>query len=115
MWKVAGATILTIAGSTLATAQQPSPAERPHRANLTADDIAAFSDVRIAAFKAALKLTPAQEKNWPAVMRTAQAHPTRLRPPASARAFERRATSQVAPSSWRVNHSRSRGEWLVTA
>jgi zinc resistance-associated protein len=34
---------------------------------LTADDIAAFTDARIAALKTALKLTPAQEKNWPAV------------------------------------------------
>jgi zinc resistance-associated protein len=69
MWKalVAGTTMLTMAGSTLALAQQPAPAERSHRAQLTADDIAAFTDARIAALKAALKLTPAQEKNWPAV------------------------------------------------
>jgi zinc resistance-associated protein len=69
MWKalIAGTTILTIAGSTLASAQQSSPAERPHRAQLTADDIAAFTDARIAALKTALKLTPDQEKNWPAV------------------------------------------------
>jgi hypothetical protein len=69
MWKalIAGTTILTIAGSTLAFAQQPSPAERSHRVQLTADDIAAFTDARIAALKTALKLTPDQEKNWPAV------------------------------------------------
>jgi len=69
MWKtlVAGATMLTIAGSTLASAQQQSPAERPHHVQLTADDIAAFTDARLAALKTALKLTPAQEKNWPAV------------------------------------------------
>jgi hypothetical protein len=69
MWKalIAGATMLMIAGSTLASAQQPSPAERPHHAQLTADDIAAFTDARFAAIKAALKLTPAQERNWPAV------------------------------------------------
>jgi hypothetical protein len=75
MWKalIAGTTILTIAGATLASAQQPSPArqpspaERPYHAQLTADVIAAFTDARIAALKAALKLTPAQEKNWPAV------------------------------------------------
>jgi zinc resistance-associated protein len=69
MWKVlvAGTTILTIAGSTLASAQQPSPAERPHHAQLTADDIAAFTDARIAALKTALRLTSEQEKNWPAV------------------------------------------------
>ena len=47
--------------------EQPSPAERPHHSQLTADDIAAFADARIAALKAVLKLTPAQEKNWPAV------------------------------------------------
>jgi zinc resistance-associated protein len=69
MWKalIAGTTMLMIAGATLASAQQSSPAERSHRAQLTADDIAAFADARIAALKAALKLTPAQEKNWPAV------------------------------------------------
>jgi zinc resistance-associated protein len=69
MWRtlIVGTTILTIAGATLASAQQPSPAERSHRAQLTADDIAAFTDARIAALKTALKLTPAQEKNWPAV------------------------------------------------
>lgn len=69
MWKAlaAGTTILTMAGSTLASAQQSPPAERSHHAQLTADDIAAFTDARIAALKAALKLTPSQEKNWPAV------------------------------------------------
>src|SRR6266511_120526 len=69
MWKalIAGTTLLTIAGSTLASAQQPAPAERPNHSQLTADDIAAFTDARIAALKTALKLTPAQEKNWPAV------------------------------------------------
>ena len=67
MWKalVAGTAMLTIVG--LAYAQQPSPAERSHGAQLTADDLAPFTDARIAAVKAALKLTPAQEKNWPAV------------------------------------------------
>src|SRR3979490_3308071 len=72
MWKalIAGTTMRTVAGSPLAAAQQPSPAERSHRAQLTADDIAAFTDARIAAIKAALKLTPAQEKNWPAVEQT---------------------------------------------
>jgi hypothetical protein len=69
MWKtlIVGTTLLTIAGSTLASAQQPSPTERSHRAQLAADDIAAFTDARIAALKTALKLTPDQEKNWPAV------------------------------------------------
>ena len=69
MWKtlIASTATLMIASSTIAFAQQPSSAERSHHAQLTADDIAAFTDARVAALKAALKLTPAQEKNWPAV------------------------------------------------
>ena len=69
MWKtlIAGTTILTIAGSTLTCAQQLAPSGRPDRAQLTADDIAAFTDARIAALKTALRLTPDQEKHWPAV------------------------------------------------
>jgi hypothetical protein len=38
-------------------------AEARHR--LSADDIAAFTDARIAALKAGLQLTPDQQKNWP--------------------------------------------------
>jgi zinc resistance-associated protein len=69
MWKtlVAGTTMLMMAGSTFAFAQQPAPADRPHHTQLTADDIAAFADARFAALKTALKLTPVQEKNWPSV------------------------------------------------
>src|SRR5258708_21168637 len=69
MWKtlIASTATLMIASSTIAFAQQPSSAERSHHAQLAADDIAAFTDARVAALKAALKLTPAQEKNWPAV------------------------------------------------
>jgi zinc resistance-associated protein len=69
MWKtlIASTAMLMIVSSTLASAQQPSSAEQPHHAQLTADDIAAFTDARIAALKAAVKLTPSQEKNWPAV------------------------------------------------
>lgn len=43
------------------------------------EDFAAFTDARIAALKAGLKLTPAQEKNWPALE-------TALREQAAARA-----------------------------
>ena len=32
----------------------------------SAEDISAFMDARIAALKAGLRLTPDQEKNWPA-------------------------------------------------
>jgi zinc resistance-associated protein len=70
MWKIAlaGTTALAIAGTSLVYAQQPpgradfAPHWRP-----SAADIAAFADARIAALHAGLTLTPAQEKDWPAV------------------------------------------------
>jgi LTXXQ motif family protein len=39
----------------------------PHHPQFSPDDFAAFTDARIAALKVGLKLTPAQEKNWPAL------------------------------------------------
>lgn len=65
---LAGTIALTLAsaGTGLALAQQSQPREaqsfRP-----SAEDVSAFTDARIAALKAGLKLTPEQEKNWPAV------------------------------------------------
>ncbi len=58
-WKTlfAATIALALAGSSVAYAQKrPSPLE----------DRAAVVDARIAEHKAALKLTPDQEKNWPA-------------------------------------------------
>ena len=68
MWKavLAGTTALTIAGASLAFAQQTPPSDAP-RWRPNAEDVAALTDARIAALKAGLKLTPEQEKNWPAV------------------------------------------------
>ena len=65
---LAGTTALAIAGGTLAYAQKgPEGPKGAERWRPTAQDMAAFSDARIAALKAGLKLTPDQEKNWPAV------------------------------------------------
>ena len=79
--KVLAATaMLAIAGSSFVYAQQRAggpdgpggrdrDADRRPRAERyqpTADDMSAFADARIAAIKAGLKLTPDQEKNWPA-------------------------------------------------
>ncbi len=50
-----------------------------HHPKFSQEDFAAFTDARIAALKAGLKLTPAQEKNWPALEAT-------LRDQANARA-----------------------------
>jgi len=70
MWKtvLAGTTALALAGATLAYAQQgPDGRDFAPRWRPSAADISAFGDARIAALHAGLKLTPEQEKNWPAV------------------------------------------------
>ena len=70
MWKtvLAGTTVLAITGASLAFAQQsPGTRDGAQRWKPTAADITAFGDARIAAVHAGLKLTPEQEKNWPAV------------------------------------------------
>jgi hypothetical protein len=71
MWKsvLAGTTALAIAGATFAYAQQQGPGglDRVQRWRPNAEDISALGDARIAALRAGLKLTPEQEKNWPAV------------------------------------------------
>lgn len=71
---LAGTTALALAGATLAYAQPapggaggPGGPGRGHHFKMSAEDISAFGDARIAALKAGLKLTPEQEKNWPAV------------------------------------------------
>jgi hypothetical protein len=70
MWKtvLAGTTAIAIAGGTLAYAQQgPEHGPRGPHWRPSAADIGAFADARVAALHAGLKLTPDQEKNWPAV------------------------------------------------
>jgi hypothetical protein len=54
----------TFAGAALAAPQDHQQGEHPRFSD---EDRAAFTDARIAALKAGLKLTPAQEKNWPAL------------------------------------------------
>ena len=68
MWKtvLAGTTALSIAGASLAFAQQSPPADPP-RWRPSAEDITALTDARIAALRAGLKLSADQEKHWPAV------------------------------------------------
>jgi zinc resistance-associated protein len=70
MWKsvLAGTAAIAIAGTSLVYAQQGpgGPARGPHW-KMSAEDITAFADARIAAVHAGLKLNADQEKNWPAV------------------------------------------------
>jgi hypothetical protein len=70
---IAATAILAIAGSTFVYAQQggyrgfrDGGQRFEHRHRLSADDVSAFADARIAALKAGLELTPDQTKNWPA-------------------------------------------------
>src|SRR5262249_4322164 len=71
---VAGSAALTIAGSSLVYAQQPRGFdgreqrgfERGQQWRPSPEDMAAFAEARIAGLKAGLRLTPEQEKNWPA-------------------------------------------------
>ena len=74
MWKamLAGTTALTIVGASLVYAQQTPPTQQGRDggsrfSRLSPEDRAALTDARIAGLKAGLKLTAAQEKNWPAV------------------------------------------------
>jgi len=71
MWKamLAGTTAITVIGASLVYAQQTTPGRdnAPQRPRLSQEDRAALTDARIAGLKGGLKLTPAQEKNWPAV------------------------------------------------
>jgi zinc resistance-associated protein len=72
---IAAAAVLAIAGSSIVYAQHRfgeqgsfghswgPRAEQRHRPS--AEDMAAFTDARIAALKAGLELTPDQAKNWP--------------------------------------------------
>jgi len=108
MWKtlVAGTTMLMMAGSTLAFAQQPTPADRAHHTQLTADDLAAFADARFAALKTALKLTPSQEKNWPAVEQA-------LRDISKARTARRQARESVGQQTDPIERLHDRADALT--
>ena len=70
---IAATAILAIAGSTFVYAQQggyrgfrDGGPRFEHRHRLSAEDVSAFADARIAALKAGLELTSDQTKNWPA-------------------------------------------------
>jgi hypothetical protein len=82
---IVGMAVLAIAGSSLVYAQQRFGDHEgfgrwraEHHHPMSADDMAAFTDARIAALKAGLELTPDQAKNWApfeqAVRELAQLH-----------------------------------------
>jgi zinc resistance-associated protein len=72
---IAATAVLAIAGSSVVYAQQGFGGHRgfgndgpraEHRHRPSAEDVAAYTDARIAALKAGLELTSDQAKNWPA-------------------------------------------------
>jgi hypothetical protein len=63
----AGVIALTLASAGLALAQQTSSPREGRGFRTSTEDVAAFTDARVAGLKAGLKLTAEQEKNWPAV------------------------------------------------
>src|ERR1700757_3624890 len=73
MWKLAlaGTTALAMLASAPAFAEQQTPAtgteHGQQHSRFSEQDFQAFTDARVAAIKAGLKLTPEQEKNWPPV------------------------------------------------
>jgi hypothetical protein len=69
----------SLTSSVLADPPQASEDAGTHQPKFSPEDFAAFTDARIAALKAGLKLTPAQERYWPALE-------TALRDQAKARA-----------------------------
>ena len=68
-----------VSPSVLAAPPEASESFGTHQPQFSPEDFAAFTDARIAALKTGLKLTPEQEKNWPALE-------TALREQAAARA-----------------------------
>lgn len=68
----AGAVIALMLSLRLSAAVAAGPAEAPDKsqaraARFSAEDFAAFSEIRIAALKSGLQLTAAQNKKWPAL------------------------------------------------
>jgi hypothetical protein len=85
---LAGVAAVAIAGSTAVYAQHR---HFDHHQRMSTEDRAAFVDAKIAAVKAGLKLTPEQEKNWPAVESAVRDFAKQRIDLANARATEREA------------------------
>jgi hypothetical protein len=95
MWKsILAATAATVITATSLVYAQQQHAGRPHW-HPTAEDISAFTDARIAGLKAGLKLTAAQEKNWPG-FEQAYRDFAKLRADRMKERLERRAAREAA-------------------
>jgi hypothetical protein len=74
MWKsiIVGTTALAITGASLVHAQQFDRRREGQRWQLSAEDLRALGEARLAALKAGLMLTPEQARNWPAFEQAAR-------------------------------------------
>lgn len=88
---LAGVAAVTLLGSGAVYAQHRNHLHQHHHQRFSADDKAAFTDARIAAMKAGLRMTPEQEKNWPAVESAIRDYAKQRIARAEARAGERDA------------------------
>jgi len=77
---VASVLIALVSGSSLAFAQTTGVQDRTtgvqHQSTLSPTDLKALTDARVALVKAALQLTPEQEKYWPALEEAIRARST---------------------------------------
>ena len=110
MWKavLAGMTAALIAGSSLVLAHQMPEGDSDQRWRPSPEDMSAFTDARIAALKAGLKLTPEQEKNWPAFEAA-------IRDMSKARAERMAAREKEQPPTDPIERLRGRAQALATA
>ena len=109
MWKavLALSVVALVSGSGLVLAHETSGREDGARWQPSAEDMKAFTDARIAAFKAGLELKPEQEKNWPPVEAA-------IREMAKARADRMAARVNEQPPSDPVECLHQRAEILGT-
>jgi hypothetical protein len=116
MWKtiLAGTTALVVVGSSLVYAQQGpgGPGFMHHSWRPSAEDVSAFSDARIAALHAGLKLTAEQEKNWPAVETALRDIAKQRSERFAARASADRPTDPIARLNLRAEAMTQRGAAL---
>ncbi len=97
MWKavLAGTAALAIAGSSVVYAQRHRGPDAGVRGQVSQEDAAAFADARIAALKAGLRLSPEQEKNWPAFESAVRDMAKSRQDRRAARSSEQRPTDPV--------------------
>jgi hypothetical protein len=110
---IAGIAVLAIAGSTAVYAQHHRPWFHHHQ-RMSAEDRAAFTDARIAAVKAGLKLNADQERLWPPVEAAVREFAKLRMDRANARMDGRRDDSRATPPDDPVTRLRDRADSLAT-